>query len=57
MEKDIAAGIVIVKEAGGFIDFFDKNSEESIKSNLIASNSLIHGELKELIEKKNIENY
>ena len=54
---DIAAGIVIVKEAGGFIDFFDKNSEESIKSNLIASNSLIHGELKELIEKKNIENY
>ncbi len=54
---DIAAGIVIVKEAGGFVDFFDKNSEESKKRNLIASNSLIHGELKELIEKKNIENY
>ncbi len=54
---DIAAGIIIVKEAGGFVDFLDNSSDESKKRNLIASNSLIHSELKELIEKKNIENY
>ena len=51
---DIAAGIVIVKEAGGFIDLFENNVKESKKSNLVASNSLIHKELMDLI-KKNIE--
>ena len=52
---DIAAGIVIVKEAGGFIDFFDDNVNESKKMNLLATNSLIHKELMDLINKKNIE--
>ena len=52
---DIAAGIVIVKEAGGFIDFFDANVNESKKMNLLATNSLIHKELMDLINKKNIE--
>ena len=42
---DIAAGIVIVKEAGGFIDFLDNDEDESKKKNLVASNSLIHKEL------------
>ncbi len=51
---DIAAGIVIVKEAGGFIEFLDKDVNESKKRNLVASNSLIHQELIDLI-KKNIE--
>jgi myo-inositol-1(or 4)-monophosphatase len=52
---DIAAGFIIVKEAGGFIDFFDNDFDESKKMNLIASNSLIHKELLDLIAKKNIE--
>ena len=52
---DIAAGIVIVKEAGGFIDFIDNDVSESKKCNLVASNSLIHKELVDLIKKKNIE--
>ncbi len=51
---DVAAGIVIIKEAGGFIDFIDKDVNESKKRNLVASNSLIHQELIDLI-KKNIE--
>ena len=51
---DIAAGIVIIKEAGGFIDYFEDKAKESKKTNLVASNSLIHKELMDLI-KKNIE--
>ena len=52
---DIAAGLIIVKEAGGFVDFFNNGSNESKKMNLVASNSLIHKELLDLISKKNIE--
>ena len=52
---DIAAGIIIVKEAGGFTDFLNDDGDESKKKNLVASNSLIHKELMDLIEKKNIE--
>ena len=49
---DIAAGMIIVKEAGGFIDFFDDDGNESKKKNLVATNSLIHKELLDLIKKK-----
>ncbi|MDC3152599.1 inositol monophosphatase [Pelagibacteraceae bacterium] len=52
---DIAAGIIIVKEAGGFIDFIENDVGESKKKNLVASNSLIHKELLDLIKNKNIE--
>ena len=52
---DIAAGIVIIKEAGGFVDFLEFNDSKSKKMNLVASNSLIHKELMDLIKKKNIE--
>ena len=52
---DIAAGTIIVKEAGGFVDFLDKEVDESKKRNLVATNSLIHKELLDLIKKKNIE--
>ena len=52
---DIAAGIIILKEAGGFIDFFDEGDEVSLKKNILASNSNIHEELNDLILKKNIE--
>ncbi len=52
---DIAAGIILVKEAGGFTDFLDNDVNETKKRNLVASNSLIHKELLDLIKKKNIE--
>ncbi len=52
---DIAAGIIIVKEAGGFINFFDNNKNDTLKRNILASNSNIHEELNNLINKKNIE--
>ena len=52
---DIAAGIVILKEAGGFINFFDEDDKVPLKKNILASNSNIHDELRDLILKKNIE--
>ena len=52
---DVAAGIIILKEAGGFIDFFDKEEPTSLKRNILASNSNIHKEFSDLIIKKNIE--
>ena len=52
---DIAAGIIILKEAGGFVDFFEPDNEAPLKKNILASNSNIHDELSDLIIKKNIE--
>ena len=52
---DIAAGIVILKEAGGFVDFFEEDTNLPLKKNILASNSNIHNELKDLILKKDIE--
>ena len=52
---DIAAGIIILKEAGGFIDFFETDNKDPLKKNILASNSNIHEKLSDLIIKKNIE--
>ena len=52
---DIAAGVIILREAGGFIDFFEDDISFPLKKNVLASNSNIHQELKELINKKDIE--
>ena len=52
---DIAAGVIILREAGGFIDFFEDDINYPLKKNVLASNSNIHQELKELINKKDIE--
>tara|TARA_B100001059_G_scaffold225224_1_gene252174 strand:+ start:23 stop:823 length:801 start_codon:yes stop_codon:yes gene_type:complete len=52
---DIAAGIIIVKEAGGFVDFFEEDTSLPLKKNVLATNSNIHEELKGLINKKDIE--
>ena len=42
---DIAAGIIIIKEAGGYVtDFYEKNNYLSNKT-LVAGNSKIHREL------------
>ena len=49
---DIAAGIIILKEAGGFVDFFEEDSSAILKRNILASNSKIHEELRNLIIKK-----
>ncbi len=46
---DVAAGIIIVKEAGGFVDFFDQSDASPLKKNILASNSNINREFKELI--------
>ena len=49
---DIAAGIVILKEAGGFIDFFEEDNSTPLKKNILATNPNIHEDLRELINKK-----
>ena len=51
---DIAAGVIILKEAGGFVKVFD-NKKNDKKKDIFASNSLIHEELIDFFEKKNIE--
>ena len=52
---DIAAGIIILKEAGGFVDFFEEDPNLPLKKNILATNSIIHEELRGLIDKKDIE--
>ena len=52
---DIAAGVIILREAGGFIDFFEDDLSYPLKKNILATNSIIHDELRELINKKDIE--
>jgi len=47
---DIAAGIVILKEAGGFIDFFEEDKSLPLKRNILATNSYIHEQLKGLLK-------
>ena len=48
---DIAAGIILVKEAGGFVDFFEEDGSSPLKKNILTTNSFIHEELRELIDK------
>ena len=52
---DVAAGIIIIKEAGGFVDFFENNINTPLKKNILASNAKIYAEFKALIHKKDIE--
>jgi myo-inositol-1(or 4)-monophosphatase len=52
---DIAAGIIILKEAGGYVDFMEPGAKNSLKKNVIATNSMIHEELQGALMKKNIE--
>ena len=49
---DIAAGVIILKEAGGYVDFMEPESKSSLKRNVIATNSKIHEELKGVLTKK-----
>jgi len=52
---DIAAGLIILKEAGGLVDFFEEEANAPLKKNILATNSNIHEELRALINKKDIE--
>ena len=52
---DIAAGIVILKEAGGFVDYFEEDKNLPLKKNILATNSNLHEKIKEFINKKDIE--
>ena len=52
---DISAGIVLLREAGGFVDFFENDHNLPLKKNILASNTNIHDELRDLINKKHIE--
>ena len=52
---DIAAGIILIKESGGFVNFFEEDMKVPLKKNIIATNSIIHKELRHLIDKKDIE--
>ena len=52
---DIAAGIIILKEAGGLVDYFENDESSPLKKNILATNSNIHEELRGLISKKDIE--
>ena len=45
----------ILKEAGGFVDFFEDDPITPLKKNILATNSNIHDELRDLIKKKDIE--
>ena len=52
---DVAAGIVILREAGGYVEFMNTIEKNSLKRNIIATNSKIHQELQQSLLKKNIE--
>ena len=52
---DVAAGMIIIREAGGFVNFFEEDKNNPLKKNIIASNSIIHEDLKGLISKIDIE--
>ena len=53
--QDVAAGIIILKEAGGFVNFFEEDISSPLKKNILATNSNIHEKLRELLDKKDIE--
>ena len=49
---DIAAGVIILREAGGFVDFFEEDKSNPLKKNILATNSNIHEELRVLLNQK-----
>ena len=46
---DIAAGIVIVREAGGAVSGWREGEDECVTGNIISSNGRIHGHLRSLL--------
>ena len=50
---NFAAGIVLVREAGGYITGFDGRPVDHERGDVMAANDNLHGELKALLEKAN----
>lgn len=48
---DVAAGVVLVKEAGGFVSPLHEGQNPVSSGSVIASNAAIHGKLTELLKK------
>ena len=49
---DVAAGILIVKEAGGFISGIDSNLSPLESGNIIASNTDVYEKFAKLLDRK-----
>jgi fructose-1,6-bisphosphatase/inositol monophosphatase family enzyme len=47
--------MVILREAGGFVELMEPEGTNSTKRNILATNSSIQEELKTALTKKNIE--
>ena len=48
---DIAAGIIIVKEAGGFVTDFNGNSKYVENKTILATNAKIGDQMREVLKK------
>jgi myo-inositol-1(or 4)-monophosphatase len=48
---DIAAGVLIVKEAGGLVSDFRGGQEFMTSGNLLAANALIFREMEEIVKR------
>lgn len=48
---DVAAGVLIVKEAGGFVSGIESNDSPIYANQIVAANSAIHNDLRTLIKK------
>ncbi|MAE50237.1 MAG: inositol monophosphatase [Micavibrio sp.] len=49
---DVAAGILLVKEAGGFVCDLDKDSNDALKTgNILAANEYIYNDMKKVLRK------
>ncbi len=48
---DVAAGIILIKEAGGFVTGFDGKTTDKIPKNMIAANPTIHHQLTKVLKK------
>jgi len=53
---DIAAGILIVREAGGLVSDYDGREDVLASGNVVAGNQSLHGELRKLVNPKNFPN-
>ncbi len=48
---DVAAGIILVREAGGKVSDFDGNEKNLTEKKLLASNNLVYSEILEIVSK------
>jgi myo-inositol-1(or 4)-monophosphatase len=46
---DVAAGIVLVREAGGFVSDIEGDGDPYESGNILAANAHLHGQVRELL--------